>query len=301
MLEEIERFAVAGDFSNAERLREELIECHSLAVSEIVAAAEVIDEQKSIQIDGGHLRIWKELYDPLSKEERNCLFYTSKAAKISAGKLLFSQGRGNNRLFFIDSGTVTLFHTKDGDNNLIGRLGEGDIAGEEAIVDITNSTMSAACQTSVELRYLNVTQVSAWDTQCPGLVDKVKDFCVKASRERRKIQAKDIEKRGPERQALEGRVISTLFDASGQPTENSFKGFMQDISTGGMSFEIRCSKQQTARALLGRTLGLEIEGKELTRPLTCEVVRVGFQMHNEYSVHVRFTEQLSIGELAVLI
>ena len=301
MLEEIERFAVAGDFSNAERLREQLMELHSLAVTEIVAAAEVIDEQKSIQIDGSHMRIWKELYDPLSKEERNCLFYTSKAAKISPGKLLFSQGKSNNRLFFIDSGTVTLFHTKDGDNSLIGRLGEGDIAGEEAIVDITNSTLSAACQTPVDLRYLNVSMVSSWDKQCPGLVDKVKDFCMKKSLERRKIQTQDIEKRGPERHPLEGRLISTLFDASGQPTENSFRGFMQDISVGGMSFEIRCSNQQTARALLGRTLGLEIEGKELPRPLTCEVVRVGFQMHNEYSVHVRFTELLSSTELAAII
>ncbi len=301
MLEEIERLAVAGDFNGAERLREQLMEVHSLAVSEIVGAAEIIDEQKSIQIDGNHMRMWQDLYNPLSKEERNCLFYSTKTAKISSGKLLFSQGKSNTRLFFIESGTVTLFHTKGGDNSLIGRLGEGDMAGEEAIVDITNPTLSAVCQTEVNVRYLDTAQMPSWEKQCPGLAARLRDFCTEKSLGRRRMQAQEIEKRGQERYALEGRVISTLFDGNGQPTENSFKGFIQDISTGGMSFEIRCSNQQTARALLGRTLGLEIEGKELARPLTCEVVRVGFLLHNEYSVHVRFTEPLLKRELTAII
>ncbi len=100
LTERIKDLARNGSFREAELLREQLMETSPMALDSIVSSAEVIEEEKTKRLDPNHISTWSELYDQLSGEQTNCLFYSLKRVKVESGKLLFAQGRPNNRLFF---------------------------------------------------------------------------------------------------------------------------------------------------------------------------------------------------------
>lgn len=295
MVREVQALAKQGDFHGAGKMREQLLAAYPMAIREVVAAAEIIDAEKAVQMDNDHVKLWHELYAPLSQEERNSLFYSTRPAKIAAGKLLFAQGRPSNRLFLIDRGEVTLFHSKGDERHLIGRLTTGEIAGQEGILDITYPTFSAVCQSEVELRYLDRAIVAGWEESFPGLRDKLVDFCSRKSRSAEFQQERGFEMRAYKRLPMEGRITAYILGADGTRTRNAFKGFLQDISRGGISFAIRCSKRETAQALLGRMLDLELEQGDAPGLFRGRIVRVGFHLYNDYSVHVELGEVLAGG------
>ena len=88
-------------------------------------------------------------------------------------------------------------------------------------------------------------------------------------------------------------VKHTLLDESGQPSMRSFKGEIADISCGGLSFNIRISRKENARLLLGKgiTTNIPVGGGQ---PVECsgKIVAVRFQSYveSDYSVHVQFNE-----------
>lgn len=297
----IEKLAKAGSFQKAEAMRAFLMEKHPMALSRIVAAAEVIEEQKGVQLDQDHIAMWESLYAPLSQEEKNCVFYTSKAATVAPGKLLFVQGKKNSRLFLIDSGRVTLFHTKNSDRQLIGQLSRGDIVGEESFFEITHSTFSAGCQTEVKLRYFDKSALKVWDEQFPGLVQKLSDYCRTHCRSGEILQAADLEKRQHPRLPLQGRITAHILAADKSRSGSYFKGSLHDISRSGMNFGIRCSRSETAQALLGRNVDIELEQQGDGAWGQGRIVRVSFHLHNDYSVHVHLSRLLTEEEVARLV
>lgn len=303
MAAEIERLAHADNFAEAEQLREQLLADHPMALAQIISTGELIEELKAKNVDTSHLERWQELYGDLSQEEINCLYYSGKGATVAGGKLLLSQGKINNRLFFIESGQVTLFHVKGEDRHLVGQLRGGDILGEESFLDISNSTFSAGCQSEVKLRYLEKATVMGWEKKFPGLKNKLSEFCQAHGKSREILLARKIEKRGFARLPVEGRVNAHVLKPDGTRTGHHFRGMLQDISRSGMNFDIRCSKNETAQALLGRLLDVEFE--QDGTPISADkfvgrVVRVGFQLHAEYSVHLRFEKEVSEEDISGL-
>lgn len=301
MAQEIERLAVSGEFMKAVKMREQLLESHPMALSQIVASAEIIENEKGAQMDQGHVEIWDDLYGSLSQEERNCLFYATRPAVITEGKLLFAQGKPNKRLFFIDSGRITLYHKKGEERHFIGQLSVGDILGEDALLDITFATYAAGCQTDVRLRYLVDSSMENWDKQCPGLRERLIDYCLKKGRTSTLLREQGIDKRMYARHPAEGRVIAHILNNQKERTNKGFKGFIQDFSQNGLNFDIRLSKRATAQALLGRVIELEIEGLNPPIYLVGRIVRLGFHLHGDYSVHVKLDRVLPESVLQTII
>jgi hypothetical protein len=66
----IKQCLTAGDIATAESLRETLLGADTLALTEIVASAELIEEAKLAGIDRNHLQTWDALYKTLSSEEQ---------------------------------------------------------------------------------------------------------------------------------------------------------------------------------------------------------------------------------------
>ena len=97
------------NFIQAEGLRDRLIEVDHMAVNEIVKTGEVIETEKGHAIDKGHLAIWADLYEGLTAEETNALFYGMKQAKHPANHMIYKQGEMRSRLFFIDEGRLKIF------------------------------------------------------------------------------------------------------------------------------------------------------------------------------------------------
>ncbi|WP_163336971.1 Crp/Fnr family transcriptional regulator [Desulfopila sp. IMCC35008] len=301
MAREIKSLAVSGEFLKAEKMREHLLQRHPMALSEIVASAEIIDNEKGAQMDQGHIEIWNDLYSSLSQEEQNCLFYATRPAVVTEGKLLFAQGKPNKRLFFIDSGRITLYHKKGEERHFIGQLSVGDILGEDALLDITFATFAAGCQTDVKLRYLVDLSMEGWDKECPGLKEKLIDYCLKKGRTSTLLKKQGFDKRMYSRHPAEGRVIAHIINNQKERTNKGFKGFLQDFSRNGMSFDIRLSKRATAQALLGRLLELEIDGLNPPVYLVGRIVRLGFHLHGDYSVHVKLDRVLPENVLQAII
>ncbi|MBW1896983.1 MAG: hypothetical protein JRI47_07980 [Deltaproteobacteria bacterium] len=72
----IVRYAKKRDFVKAEALMQKLSEVDPMALSEIFEAGEIILEEKSKAIDQKHLEVWSDLYNTMTIEERNALYFS---------------------------------------------------------------------------------------------------------------------------------------------------------------------------------------------------------------------------------
>ena len=295
LAERIWAAALQGRFAEAERLRDELIRTDSMNLKLIVSTGELIEQQKTSLLDQDHLAVWRKLYQDLSEEETNGLFYSLEKAEIGSGKLLQVRGRVSSRLFLIDSGTVVLFYPLEGKNKVVAKLGAGDIVGETSFFEISLCPLSAATQSDVKLYSLTRAAAEAWQDPYPGLYEKLAGFCRTAGQSDAAIAAAGLDRRSTSRYPVAGVAAAVVIDASGGATSNRFKGALSDISAAGVCFEIKCSRQETARALLAKPVDLQLQfdgDREAKLAARGQITRLSFHLHNDYSVHVKFNEPL---------
>lgn len=291
----IKKAALEGNFNTAEALREQLIKIDPMNLKLIVSTGEIIEEQKTKHLDKDHLAVWDGLYGDLTEEEGNGLFYSLEPALIETNKLLQVQGKLSNRLFFIDSGKVALFYRKEGKNIVAIQLSRGDIVGESSFFEISLCPLSAATQSETKLYSLRRSAAEAWQEAHPGLYEKVAEFCRKQGKTGEAIAANELDRRSARRYPISGVASAVVLQKDGSPGANRFKGGLSDISQSGLCFDIKCSRQETARALLAAEveLALEFDGRqEAPLQLKGQITKVGFHLHNDYSVHVKFNEPL---------
>ena len=106
-----------------------------------------------------------------------------------------------------------------------------------------------------------------------------------------------MDRRSHRRVKASGKVFTHLLDASQIPMEKAINGVLSDISAGGLSFNIKASTEETARMLLGRNVNTQINIQagdfqhNIDRNGT--VVAVQYHLFNDYSVHVKFEENLN--------
>ena len=293
MAEKIKTLAQEGSFREAESLRDKLLACDPMALSHIVATAEVIEQEKTKQLDTDHVAVWDALYSNLSEEEINCIFFSLEKAQVASGKLLLAQGKRNSRLFFIDSGRVSLFFRKDAKNTPLVQLGRGDVIGDDTFFGISLCTFSAVTQSKVGLRHLSRKDIGLWHDNHPGLYDKLADFCRKNGKSETVASQKNLERRKYFRYPAKAVVTAYIVDSQGRKTATYFRGAVLDISRSGICFSIKCSKQENARPLLAKNLELSIvfDDKEdkVFRKFGA-IVKVSYFLLNDYNVHVRFSE-----------
>lgn len=295
----IKMLASQGAFAEADALREELLRSAPTAISLIVSTGEFIEEEKTKHLDGDHLALWRDLYDSLSEEEANNLFYRLKEDRIPAGKILFLQGKPNNRLFFVEEGGVTLFYRTAEQNISITPVERGSMLGGETFFGISFCTFSAATQSTVHLRHLSRNDTADWPEHQPGLYNKLSDFYRKTGKAEQAFSQKVLERRSLSRFPMEAVATAVILDRLGNRTVSYFKGAVADLSRTGICFSMKCSRQETARALLGRQLelSLALPGQDdRTFRSRGTIVKVSFLLHNDYHVHVKLAETIDEGE-----
>ncbi|MFN2354947.1 MAG: Crp/Fnr family transcriptional regulator [Desulfopila sp.] len=294
---QIETAAGKKDFSTAEALRGELLQQAPEALTEIIAAAEIIEKEKTAGLDADHLAIWDQLYSGLSPEEKNTLFYSMKKVVLPPKKIVLSHGAYNTRLFFIDSGKVTIVFPRKGKNTVLAQLGPGNLLGEYSFTSISLCSATAVTYSDVQLYYLENSATDGWHDQCPGLYEKIIDFCVQHGSLEDISRWKALEKRDKPRYSVTGPLRGYLINKEGKVTETYFRGELTDISRDGCAFEIKLSKKATARALLARHLLLQfsfsINGEKIAFDAVGKIVKVSFFMHNDYCVHIKFQKPIS--------
>jgi CRP-like cAMP-binding protein len=289
--------AKARDFALADQLHEQLIATDPMALNEIIKSAGIIEAEKTAGIDREHLAIWAKLYDCLSDEERNCFYYSMKRHVLRPKTKILNCGGMNSRLFLIDKGHVIIFAPKDGKNIVLAKLGRGDILGEYTFSTISLCSASAITDTEVQLMCLESSAADGWEDKCPGLYEKIINFCLKNGRVEQILRNKKLEKKRYARHAAAGPVKATLLTHAGSKTESVYSGALSDISVSGCCLSMRFSQKAAARPLLARNLLLFITAAQEEHPSTMSVigrvVRVSFHLYGDFSVHVQFNQLLN--------
>ncbi len=292
----IEEHAKQSEFVEAETLREKLIETAPGALSEIIKSDAIIEEAKTAALDKDHLAIWQDLYEDLSDEETNCLFFSLKKIVVPPKKRILAHGALNTKLFLIERGQVTVFYPKQDKNIVIAQLGRGEMLGEYTFTTISLCSASVVSNNEVQLRYLDNSVTDSWHEKQPALYDKLLKFCQIQGKVEQILQKKELEKRTHPRYDMKGIVAATVLNKEGKKTSSNFRGSLSNISVVGGCFDIHCSKKETARALLARhihlTFEVDVNGKPYRFVAIGKIVRVSFHLHSDYSVHVHFVKPL---------
>lgn len=299
LITKIERAVQAKNFQEAESLREALIEVAPMAISEVIKVSELIEDAMTLAIDKEHVAAWPDLYEPLSQEEKNCLFYSMKSYQMSASRALLQYGALNNRLFFIEKGTVVVAMPQEGSKKLkvIAQLGSGDVLGEYSFATLALCSATAVTKTPVQLRCLEGKMAESWSEKHPGLYEKVLDFCRNHGQIDQITERKELEVHPNPRYSVEGRVKATLLNKSGQDAGLFFNGEVGEVSRSGCSFAIHCNQKETIRKLLTQSFSLDFnctnKDKDVVFSSVGRVVRVSVLLHDDYLLHIGFHAHLS--------
>ncbi len=295
LLSLIEKTAHLKRFTEAEELRSRLIEIDSMALSEIIKAAEIIEEAKSNSIDQDHILIWSDLYDLLTTEEFNAFYYALEHVNYPTETVIVSQGDPQSRLFFINKGRVKLFFHEGESETLVSTLGYGSVFGGASFFDDSVWTLNAASMGAVDISVLSVESVESWSEEHPALESKLHDYCMRFDMVNEFFKSSGAERRRDERHDLGGVVYISLLDEKGQVTDTSLRGECSDISTGGISFFSRITQRKQARTLLGRPVEIIIrkDGEEEMRFVgTVVAIRNLHSIELGRSVHIQFDHAL---------
>ncbi|WP_136805490.1 cyclic nucleotide-binding domain-containing protein [Desulfosediminicola flagellatus] len=303
LLELIAKISRLRKFSQAEQLRDWLIDIDSMALTDIIKAAEIIEEEKHAAVDKGHLQIWSGLFDVLSTEEFS-MFYHSLEHKLYANEeIIIKKGAKQTSLFFINSGRVKLFYNERDTEILIKTLQKGEILGVGTFFDASLWTLSAAALGQTNISMLPLDKVRAWQDDFPALESKLRDFCHRFESVNDIFKNSDKDRREYKRHKVTSqRVAITLLDKNGKTTGVSGKGDLFDFSRGGTSFYMRISKRDNARLLLGRGLKVTLPIEETSgTPVSfigdIVAVKAHHAMEYEYSVHIEFNTPLGNSQM----
>jgi CRP-like cAMP-binding protein len=284
------------NFPKAERLRERLLEVDPMALDEIISSAEIIEEGKSQSLDPIHMQIWSKLYDMLDTEEKNELFYSMQDLILGVNQTVFSQGKLNTNLYFINQGQLKMIYQDKAGDVLLYTLGPGQLAGQENFFSTTVCTTSLISLSNVNLKYIAKDSLLKWKKEVPALEQKLSDFCAGFPSATALLKSKKMDRRALKRVKLSGKGQIQLLNRSGEPIGKSFKGELSDISVGGLSFEIRISKEETARLLLGRRISIafNISKRRPGQMIDRSGIIVGVYPFpfEDYSIHVKFDKML---------
>lgn len=304
-LTEIQQAIDSNTILTADKLRDELMNAHPTALSEILKTASIIEEAKTANLDQDHLATWKDLYQNLTEEEVNCLFYSLKKIVVPPKKRILAHGAYNSKLFFIDKGTVTVFITKDEKNKVIAQLNRGDLLGEYTFTTISLCSASVVSTSEVELRYIDATVAESWSDEYPALYDKVVQFCKNYGKVDEIIRKKELEKRTHPRYEVKGNLLATILNKEGKKTSSTIRGSLSNVSEVGCCFDIHCSKRETAKTLLARNCHLAFQAGNPDKPTTFQavgkIVKVSFHLHSDYSVHIKFLKPVANATLLPII
>lgn len=303
LLSLIAKSANKKQFKQAEALRLRLIAIDSMALADIIKAAEYIEDAKTAGVDEDHIIIWSELYDLLSTEEFNEFYHALVHENYALEKNIVNQGDPQWRLFFVNKGRVKLYYQEKENEILVKTIGTGQVFGGDSFFNDSVWTLNATSMGSVELSTLAVDNLRQWKETYPALEPKIQDYCKRVSTEQEFFQNSGANRRNEKRHPFDVSVNMELLTEDGCSEDMRIKGTGSDISKGGLSFVSRINRRKHARMLLGRPVTMRIERDGETTKLQGRVVAVR-NLHSldlGRSVHISFDEELTEAVLLTLV
>ena len=283
------------DFSTAEKLRDRLLEINPLALTEVIRLGEIIEEEKSSTVNNHHIVIWSGLYEKMSTEEFNALYYAMRQESYSSDQVIVRAGENDPSLYFVNSGAVTLSCQCASKEIFLKRLQPGEVIGVGPFFSVSVWTVTMTAQAASQIHVLPRQKFQELKKGHPTIEKKLEDFCKAYDTVPELLRMSGSDRREFPRYSITVTVRNILLDPYGNAGKRAFGGEMIDISRGGLCFSIKISSTSNARLLLGRQIVTEITLGD-GNILKCFGVIVGVKFHEhekqEFSVHVKFYRDL---------
>ncbi len=280
------------DFEAAEAIRSRIFEIDAMALSEIIRSGEIIEEEKSRTIGRGHREIWAKLYDNLSAEEANALYFACKKATYQAEEKIFQQGEWKPQLYFINSGRARMVYFLDGKEVFLRAVETGELAGEDTFFSLSMCTTTMIAQYRTEVSSLDSDILKVWRSTFPVLESKLQSLASSAAKIADLLKARKMDRRRLRRVNPGGRATVLLMSTSEQPVGKPFKVDLCDLSRGGTCFFVKITKKETAGLLLGKRLCISylhpLMDSSHTVKQSGTIVAVHFPPFEDCVVNVKF-------------
>ncbi len=286
--------AIRKDFSVAEMLRDRLLEVNPMAMADVMELGNLIEDEKSSSITTHHLAIWRELYDDMSTEEFNALYYALRTENYREGDLIVKSGETDSSLYFVNSGYLSLSCLAAGNEIFLKRMKPSDILGSEQFFAASVWTVTLKALSELQLQVLEYSDWLKVVEEFPELERTFPTYCKKYENVPKLLKMAGDDRREYPRYKVNLTTKNTLVDSFGTKGRE-LNGELIDISEGGYALTLRISNRKNAKLLLSRKIvtNLEIDGKEV---LNCSGVVVAVRSQsdstNDYSIHIKTSQRL---------
>lgn len=289
LFELIASSARKGDLNNANRLRDWFYEVNPMALQDIIKANELIEEAMSGSVDEHFLQAWDPLKQVLSEEEFTSLYHCLEKHQVDKGKQIVKTGSKLDAVFFITKGNVNMLCQCGGKSVPVKVLESGTLISENCF-ESSYWTLSLVTASPVDLFILRQAQFIELCDRFPGLEAKLTGYYDKLNDISKLLHEQKLDRRLFERFSVDHKITFQTVDKEGKAGERSYRGELDNISRGGLSFFIRIVKRENRRMLFGRRLLVSLENEGSGYKFTGTVVAItihDFQDH-DYAVHVAF-------------
>lgn len=290
--------AQKGDITKSEGFRDRLYELDGISLSHIVQVNEAIEAQKSKFLTPDYRCRWAPLFENLSDEEANAFFYALKTLDIESEQVILEQGQPNDKLFLIHQGTLKLVYADQDKDLLIGTLGPCDIFGQETFFSVNVGTFTVKTLSPVRLSFMSRATLESLKRKGNFSEASLKNACSTLPALAERLQKKGLDRRSHKRFKLKGELSFRILSASKKQNPGRvIRADLWDISKSGLCFYYTSKNSESARRLIGHTLGVKfnvpVNGQQKTIKVTGVVQGVANHPLDEYSVHFKLNRQFS--------
>lgn len=173
----------------------------------------------------------------------------------------------------------------------------GDIVGVELFFSFSVATFSAMVNEDCKLQLIDRAQRFKWMASLPSLISKLQIYCDALEELSKVVVQKGIERRAATRLPSTLPAALRALDENGNPEEPPIGVYFSDVCPGGASLDVKLSKPEEAKALLGAWVTIDFSlpaaGAEIPLSLQARVVAVHFHAFGYCSMHLHFREPLN--------
>lgn len=297
-------FARNKAFKKAEQYRDRLYDIDPSALSIIIRTNELIEAEKTDGINPTHRELFSELYQLLTIEQGNALFYALTEITLPVNERLFKQGDLVNGLFFVTSGKLRVECLQGNRKIFIKFLLPGGVFGSETFFSSSLSTTSVIAFSSATLYKLEKDAFLRLKERFPGMEQKLKRYCTETGTVSSHVHP-NMDRREKMRGIIFGRATTQFMTGSGRTVGKPLRVDLHDVSSGGISFLLRMSNQERADSLLGQRLLIQFGSETSTPPIdisrTGTIVAISPTIFDDYMFHVKFDKNIGPSLLRAIL
>ncbi len=283
------------DFSVAELLRDRLLEINPMALAEVIQLGDFIEEQKNTSLTSQHLEIWRELYEEMTTDEFNELYYALRQENYHKGDVIVQSGETDNHLYFLNSGYISLNCIVGGKEVFLRRMPPGNVFGAEQFFSPSVWTVTLKALGEIQVHILDHAVLAKISENYPGIEEKLRQYCQQHAQVPELLKMSGDDRREYPRYSVDLPTRNILLDPYGNKGKRVFNGQLFDISKQGLAFTIKISSTNNARLLLGRHIITTIIIGDEELPQLNGVI-VGVRLHEpimqDFSVHVKLSKRI---------